>query len=131
MTDEEFRKGLEKHLEETRRHVENVEGVFEQLGEKARAEECVGFEGLKNEHDRLVGEASHDLVDAIGAAAASRTEHYEIAAYENLIAMARAMGEKDAVGLLEQNLKGDKETARQVESIAKRIAREQAEVSKA
>ena len=45
--------------------------------------------------------------------------------------MARAMGEKDAVGLLEQNLKGDKETARQVESIAKRIAREQAEVSKA
>jgi len=32
--DEEFRAGLERHLEQTRQHVANVESVFESLGEE-------------------------------------------------------------------------------------------------
>ena len=125
VTDEELRKGLEKHLEQTRSHVENVESVFEELGEQARQEECVGFEGLKKEHEQLAGEVSEDLMDAVATGSAARTEHYEIAAYEGLVTKARAMGEKRAVDLLEQNLKDDKETARQLESIAKRLSKEQ------
>ena len=41
----------------------------------------------------------------VDAGAAARTEHYEIAAYNSLIEMARALGESEAVGLLEENLK--------------------------
>jgi ferritin-like metal-binding protein YciE len=123
-TDDELRKGLEKHLEQTRSHVENVEAVFDVLGEEPTAEECIGFEGLKKEHEELTGDVTEDLMDAVVAASAARTEHYEIAAYEGLVTKARAMGEKEAVDLLEQNLKDDKETARQVESIAKRLAKE-------
>jgi ferritin-like metal-binding protein YciE len=124
-TDPELRKGFEKHLQQTRSHVENIESVFEQLGEQPTAEECVGFEGLRSEHDKLAGEVTQDLMDAVATASATRTEHYEIAAYEGLITKARAMGEKRAVDLLEQNLKDDKETARQLESIAKRLSKEQ------
>ena len=127
VTDEELRKGFEKHLEQTRSHVENVESVFEELGEQPTAEECVGFEGLRQEHEKLAGEVSTDLMDAVATGSAARTEHYEISAYEGLITKARALGEKKAVALLEQNLKDDKETARQLESIAKRLAKEQAE----
>jgi ferritin-like metal-binding protein YciE len=122
--DQELRRGLEKHLEQTRSHVENIEGVFETLGERPTAEQCIGFEGLKKEHDQLSGDVTQDLMDAVVAASAARTEHYEIAAYEGLVTKARAMGEREAVDLLEQNLQDDKETARQVESIAKRLAKE-------
>jgi ferritin-like metal-binding protein YciE len=103
--------------------------VFDALGEQPHAEKCVGFEGLKSEHDQLVSEASPELIDAVDTGAAARTEHYEIAAYEGLIPMARALGETEAVGLLEENLKQEKEALREVESVAKRLAKEQAKVA--
>lgn len=127
--DEELTKGLEQHLDQTRQHVANVEQVFDALGEQPHAEKCIGFEGLKSEHDQLVSEASRDLVDAVDTGAIARTEHYEIAAYEGLIPMARALDEREAIGLLEENLKDEKETLRQVESIAKRLTKEHAKVA--
>jgi ferritin-like metal-binding protein YciE len=122
--DDELRKGLEKHLRETRGHVENLEQVFEKLGEDIETEECIGFQGLEKEHDKLAEESSDDLIDLVDAGAAARTEHYEVAAYEGLIALARSLGEKDVIPLLESNLKEEKEALREVESAAKRIAKE-------
>ena len=56
--DDEFKAGLESHLEQTKQHVKNVEKVFEIFGEEPEAEECVAFEGLKQEHDELTEETS-------------------------------------------------------------------------
>jgi ferritin-like metal-binding protein YciE len=126
VSDEEFRSGLETHLEQTRRHVQNVEKVFKELGEPAEVEECIGFEGLKREHDKMLEESSSDLVDLIDLGAAARTECYEIAAYESLRRMAKAMGEDRAVDLLDENLKDEKETLREVEKIATRLSKESA-----
>jgi ferritin-like metal-binding protein YciE len=119
--DPKFRKGLEKHREETRTHVTNVEQVFDELGENPKTEECIGFEGLKKEQEKLVGESSEDLIDLVNTGAAARTEHYEIAAYTGLIEMARALGEQNAVSLLDENLKSEKQTLREVESIEKTL----------
>lgn len=119
--DDKFRKGLEGHLKETRGHVDNVEQVFDELGESPKTEECIGFEGLKKEQEKLVGESSEDLIDLVNTGAVARTEHYEIAAYSGLIEMARALGEQNAVALLDENLKSEKETLRQVESIEKTL----------
>jgi ferritin-like metal-binding protein YciE len=124
--DEEFRSGLESHLRQTRKHVSNVERVFEELGESPETEECIGFEGLKSEHDKMIEEASPNLVDLIDLGAAARTECYEIAAYESLRRMAKAMGEDRAVDLLDQNLKDEKETLREVEKIATRLSKDTA-----
>jgi ferritin-like metal-binding protein YciE len=118
---DEFRKGLERHLKETQTHVENVKQVFEIFGETPQPEECVGFDGLKQEKEKLTSEVSDSLIDSVNTAAAARTEHYEIAAYTGLIEMARALGEQDAVGLLDENLKQEKETLREVESVEKTI----------
>ena len=120
--DGEFRGALEQHLKETRSHVENVEQVFELLGEEPSAEECIGFEGLKAEHEKLVEETSSTLIDSVDLGAAARTENYEIAAYEGLRRMAKAMGEEKAVDLLDKNLKEEKEALRLVEKIATRIS---------
>jgi ferritin-like metal-binding protein YciE len=124
VTDDEFREALQGHLDQTRGHVENVEAVFEELGETPQAETCIGFEGLKSEHDKLMGEASSDLVDSIDLGAAARTENYEIAAYEGLRRMAKAMGEERAVELLDANLAQEKEALRLVEKIATRVSKE-------
>jgi ferritin-like metal-binding protein YciE len=127
VADEEFRGGLEKHVEQTRQHAERVEEVFDLFGEKPQAEKCEGLEGLRKEHDEMADNLEPELADVFDAGAAAKTEHYEIAAYEALIEMARAMGEREAVGLLEENLKEEKETLREVQSISKRLSKEIAE----
>lgn len=124
--DEEFRAGLEKHLGETRGHVHNVERVFELIGEEPKAEPCLGFEGLKKEHEKLVGEATSELIDLVDLGAAARTENYEIAAYEGLRRMAKALGEDKAVDLLDENLKQEKDALREVEKFATRVSNEMA-----
>ncbi len=122
--DEELRTGLEGHLEETRGHVKNVESVFEQMGETPKAEPCIGFEGLKKEHDQLLQKAAPELVDAVDLGAAARTENYEIAAYEGLRRMAKGLGEDRAVDLLDKNLAEEKEALKLVEKIATRVSKE-------
>ena len=124
--DAEFKAGLEKHLGETRGHVQNVEKVFELIGEEPKAEPCLGFEGSKKEHEKLAGEAASDLIDLVDLGAAARTENYEIAAYEALRRMAKALGEDKAVDLLDENLKQEKEALREVEKLATRVSNEMA-----
>ena len=129
--DQELKDALESHLGETRRHVSNVEQVFEIFGEEPEAEVCLGFEGLTKEHAKLLEETSSDLVDAVDLGAAARTENYEIAAYETLRRMAKALGEDDAVTLLDENLKQEKDALRIVERIATRVTGEQVKAAEA
>jgi ferritin-like metal-binding protein YciE len=131
-SDRELAKGFEQHARETKQQVENLEKAFRKLGAPVKAERCPGLEGIKAEHDLFVREESPapDVLDAFLTGAAARTEHYEIATYEGLITMARAMGERDVVELLDKNLKQEKETLKKVNSISKRLAREQAKNNK-
>ena len=123
--DPDFRKGLERHLDQTRGHVTNLEQIFDSMGEQPQPEKCIGFEGLKKEHDELTGEVSESLIDIVDTGAAARTEHYEIAAYNGLIEMARALGESEAVALLEENLKEEREALHEVEAVAKKLRDQQ------
>jgi ferritin-like metal-binding protein YciE len=125
-SDEELRSGLESHLEQTRDHVRNVEEVFKSLGEPVKTKECHGIEGLKKEHEEAAKEVDDQLLDSVVAASAAATEHYEITNYDTLITLARAIGERDVIPLLEENLKQEKETLREVESISKRVSKEAA-----
>ena len=77
----------------------------------------------------MVEETSEDLIDAVDLGAAARTENYEIAAYEGLRRMAKAMGEEEAVELLDANLKEEKEALRTVEKIATRVSNESAKAT--
>jgi ferritin-like metal-binding protein YciE len=124
--DAEFRDALDEHLKQTRGHVTNVEKVFKLVGEEPTSETCIAFEGLKSEHDKMVAETAPELIDSVDLGAAARTENYEIAAYEGLRRMAKAMGEEKAVELLDANLAEEKEALRIVERIATRVSNESA-----
>jgi ferritin-like metal-binding protein YciE len=125
-TDDELSTGFEKHLEETRQQVTNLEQVFESLGEEAKGERCPGIEGIAEEHDVFMKQESPspEICDMFLTGAAARVEHYEIAAYEGLITMAKSLGETEAAGLLEENLRQEKQALETVEGVGKRMAKE-------
>jgi len=123
--DRELSSGFKTHLRETQKQVTNLEKVFQKLGERPQAEQCPGFDGIRAEHDKFMRERpAQPIVDAFLTGAAARTEHYEIATYTGLITMARALGERDVVQLLDQNLKQEKETLRKVEKLGRRLTKE-------
>jgi ferritin-like metal-binding protein YciE len=124
-TDGALRKGFEDHLEETRGHVAKLEQVFEAIGEKAKAEKCPGIDGIKKEHDEFMTEntPSDEVRDLFLTGAGARAEHYEIAAYTGLITMAKAMGESEAVPLLQENLKQEQAALGKLEEAAQRLTR--------
>jgi len=133
-SDRELSQAFTSHLRETEKHVANLEKVFQRIGERPQAEPCPGIEGIKKEHDEFMEEQQNgksDIVDAFLTGAASRTEHYEIAAYTGLVTKARTLGERESVELLEQNLKQEKEALKKVESISKRIFKEAAKAETA
>lgn len=124
-SDGELREGFEQHLEETRQQVENLRDAFSSLGETAEGEKCPGIEGIKAEHDQFMGEhqASPEVCDIFLTGAGARTEHYEIAAYSGAITMAQALGEREVVKLLKQNLGQEKEALKLLEANGKRLAK--------
>jgi ferritin-like metal-binding protein YciE len=122
-TDSELSRAFTAHQKETEKHVANLEKVFKELGESAQAHPCPGIDGIKKEHDEFMKEnqPSPAMRDAFLTGAAARAEHYEIAAYTGLVNQARALGEREAVGLLQENLKQEKEALKKVETISKRL----------
>jgi ferritin-like metal-binding protein YciE len=124
-SDDELRTGFEEHLEETRQHVKNLEQVFASLGEKPKAEKCPGIEGIKAEHDEFMKQEkpSPEICDLFLTGAGARAEHYEIAAYTGLVTSAKALGEREAATLLEENLQQEKEALKKMEAAAKRLVK--------
>lgn len=127
-SDRELADGFKGHLVETRQHVANVEQAFKALGERPKAEKCPSIDGIKQEHDEFVTDESPsaDVLDSFLTGAGARTEHYEIAAYEGLIVSARAMGEREVVKLLSENLAQEKEALAKMKKIGKRLAQRNA-----
>jgi ferritin-like metal-binding protein YciE len=122
-TDSELSRAFKSHQRETEGHVANLEKVFEVLGSRAQAHPCPGIEGIKKEHDEFMSEndPNDEMRDAFLTGAAARAEHYEIAAYTGLVNQARALGEREAVQLLQENLREEKEALKKVETISKRL----------
>jgi ferritin-like metal-binding protein YciE len=116
------------HLEETKGQVERLKEIFERLEEKPTGEHCDGMEGIveegKNALEKDEEGASFD-VGLIGAAL--RTEHYEIAAYQATIAMAKTLGMQDVIDLLTENLNEEMAAAAKITDAAKPILLESAE----
>jgi len=122
-SDGELTRAFQSHLKETQRQIVNLEKVFKNIGERAQGKQCPGIDGIKEEHEEFMREHSTTpvLTDVFLTGSAARAEHYEIAAYTSLIEQARALGERDSVKLLQANLKQEKDAAKKVETISKRI----------
>ncbi|MFC4989921.1 ferritin-like domain-containing protein [Saliphagus infecundisoli] len=107
---EEIAQAFADHREETEGQIERLEEVFDAFGEPPEKEPCDGVKGLLEEYEGFVDEdPDQDVMDYHNMAAAEKTEHYEIAAYGNLIPLADELGLDDAADLLEENLREEQE----------------------
>ena len=119
---DELRSGFEEHLEQTKGHVSRLEQIFQALSEKPTGKKCMGMQGLIKEGGEAAGEDYvDDAKDAALIGAAQRVEHYEIAAYGTVRAMAEKLGEDKAVQLLSQTLQEEKDTDVKLSDLADQI----------
>jgi len=94
-----------QHLEETKGQVERLKQIFQQLEEKPTGEHCNGMEGLiKEGQEQLEKDEEGALKDVGIAGAALRVEHYDIAGYTTAISIAKTLGEKEIVSILNESL---------------------------
>jgi ferritin-like metal-binding protein YciE len=118
----DLREGFEKHLHETRGHVERLERAFELLGEKAASKPCAAMRGLVEEAGQTTeAKIADDLADSAIICAAQKIEHYEIAGYGTLVAWARALNLDDVAELLEATLKEEKAADQKLSEVADEI----------
>jgi len=115
----DVRSAFEEHLEETRGHLERLEAILESMDEAVKGKRCEGMAGIIEEGQaNLNGDFDEATMDAILIAAAQRAEHYEIAAYNTLIAWARAMGHIEAADLLRETLREERASEERLSAIA-------------
>ena len=120
---------VERHLEETREHVDNLERAFGLINVKPQAAESEALKGLRNDHDegmKLLSPADTVLADAFHAGAIARTEHIEIAAYNELIELAEQLHEETVAIALQENLEQEEQALHKAELALKKLLREEA-----
>jgi ferritin-like metal-binding protein YciE len=117
----ELKRAFERHLEETRRQVERLNQIGEELGIKMTGKKCRGMEGLIEEGKEMLEELNEDNMDAGLIGAAQKVEHYEIAGYGTARTHADLLGLKKIAQLLQQTLDEEGATDKKLTARAERI----------
>jgi ferritin-like metal-binding protein YciE len=116
---EQLRVAFEEHLAETKNQVERLEQVFDKLDTKTRGKRCEAMRGLVEEASEIMDEIkTPQLLDAALIAGAQKVEHYEIAAYGSVRALAETCGHQEAAQLLDETLEEEKAADQKLNQIA-------------
>jgi ferritin-like metal-binding protein YciE len=103
----ELHDAFERHLAETRQHVEQLRRVFASIKVPPTGEKCDAVEGILD--------ATRDVALLASAPA---VEHYEISRYGTLITWAEDLGFGEAAKILRENMKEEKQADRHLTEIA-------------
>jgi len=128
----ELKQAFTEHREETVRHTERLEQVFERLGIPAKAVVCEAIKGLIEEGEEVIkGSEPGPVRDAGLVACGQAVEHYEIARYGALIAWSEASDHHDVATLLRRTLDEEKKADKLLNELAtSRINRSAAATAK-
>jgi len=121
-TNPELKQAFELHLEQTRGQIERLDQIFEQLDMPKRAKKCEAMEGLIEEARSNMEEIDNPgVLDTGMIINAQKVEHYEIAGYGSLVALAQQLGHNEAATLLEETLEEEKETDQKLSQLAQTV----------
>ena len=95
---EDLKDAFEKHLEQTKSHVERLEEVFQEIGETPKGKTCK----------------------------AMKVEHYEIASYGSVRTFAQLLGKDRSAELLQTTLDEESETNETLNQLAEEIVNPEA-----
>jgi ferritin-like metal-binding protein YciE len=117
-----LKNGFEKHLKQTKGHVERLEQVCHELGVSPRGKKCKGMENLIKEGAEVINEDAEPATkDAALIAAAQKVEHYEIAGYGCVRTYAELMGHQKAARVLQKTLDEEGQTDKSLTQLATKI----------
>lgn len=123
-TSAELKNAFEMHLSETRTHVTRLEQIFGILGLEPDSRKCEAMSGILDEGDEIVsitdeGTAQRDVGLIF---AGQKVEHYEIASYGGMIALAKTLGYYEVAELLVLTLDEEKTADGKLTEIAENQA---------
>jgi Mn-containing catalase len=108
-----LKEAFDKHLLQTKGHVDRLKNSLQLLGESVEAKTCKAMKGIVEEGQETIdeGEEKDELTaDLALIAAAQRVEHYEISGYGNARCLAKQIGQREVAKLLTHTL-GEEEAA--------------------
>jgi ferritin-like metal-binding protein YciE len=124
---EELKNAFEKHLKQTKTHVERLEKIFDGLGEKPKGKTCKAMKGLIEEGSEILEkDGDESVLDAGIIVAAQKVEHYEIAGYGSVRTFAHLLGQNDAAELLQSTLDEESETDEILNKLAETVVNPEA-----
>lgn len=123
----ELKDAFEKHLEQTKGHVQRLEELFEQRDESPKGKTCKAMKGLVEEGSEILKEEGEDSVlDAGMIVAAQKVEHYEIASYGSVRTFANLLGKDEEAKVLQSTLDEEAETNEILNQLAEGIVNQEA-----
>ncbi len=115
VSDPSVKSQMKNHMEETKGQVQRLREAFGLLGKKPTGQHCNGMEGVLEEGQDALEKDEEGANKDLGICGATlRVEHYEIAGYTTAIGLAKALGLKEVVGLLNQNLQEEVAAAKAI-----------------
>ncbi|MEL4890755.1 ferritin-like domain-containing protein [Xanthomonas protegens] len=126
-TNPALRAAFEAHLEETQGQIERIDQIVEKGNLRLKRIKCAAMEGLVEEGKEVIESIEAGPVrDAALIGGAQKVEHYEIASYGTLAAMAKQLGMDDALSLLLETLDEEKSTDEKLTLLAEQGGNEEA-----
>jgi ferritin-like metal-binding protein YciE len=128
-TTEELEDAIDEHMKQTQRHVKRLEKVFHMIGQKPEGKRCEAMDGLIKELKTILRETEENTMtrDAALIIAAQKIEHYEIASYGGLVALAITLGLERAADILDKTLMEEETTDQMLTDIAEAYINVEAE----
>ena len=125
-SDGELAKGLEQHLGETRQQIANLEEIFSELGEQAKAERCPGIEGIAEEHDLFMKEhkPSPELRDMFLTGCGRPRRALRDRGLQRAGRDGEGTGRGRCADLLQENLDQERHALEAVEKVGARMAKD-------
>ena len=118
-SDPRLAEGFRNHLEETEGQIRRIEKIFKLLNITEQKETCEAMKGLIKEGEELIKNTEEGPVrDAAMITAAQKVEHYEIAAYGSLVALANTLGHMEAASIMAETLEEERATDRKLNELA-------------
>ena len=123
-TSAELKNAFRMHLSETETHVNRLEQVFAILGLEPESRKCDAMAGIIDEGDEIIdateeGTAQRDVGLIF---AGQKAEHYEIASYGGMIALAKTLGYDEVAELFVMTLDEEKTADAKLTEIAENQA---------
>jgi ferritin-like metal-binding protein YciE len=111
----QFKAGVAQHIEETRRQQQMVEQLLNRFGESPSTLKEAAMKLMGNMQAMVHATTSDEVLKNLFALYAF--EHFEVASYESLIAMAEACGESEVVQTCREILRQEEATAQKLHQL--------------